>query len=97
MTIFIFKEVNLRFLNNKRKLMRAIQRKFKRLYLRNHKSDLDKLGLVGKLTVSPTIILINIRIYSNININKWMKFELEFGAEVSALDLNHVHRFLSSW
>ena len=58
--------------------MRAIQRMFKWLYLRNHKSDFDKLGLVGKLTVSPTIILINIRIYSNININKLMKFEFEF-------------------
>ena len=65
--------------------MRAIQRMFKWLYLRNHKSDLDKLGLVGKLTVSPTIILINIRIYSNININKLMKFEFKFWAKVPAL------------
>ena len=72
-------------LNNMLKQMRVIPRMFKRLYLRNHKSDLDKLGLVGKLTVSPTIISINIRIYSNININKFMKFEFEFWAEVPAL------------
>ena len=65
--------------------MRAIQRMFKWLYLRNHLSDLDKLGLVGKLTVSPTILLINIRIYSNININKLIKFEFKFWAKVPAL------------
>ena len=65
--------------------MRAIQRMFKWLYLRNHKSDLDKLGLVGKLTVSPTIILINNQIHLNDNINKLMKFQFKFWAQVPAL------------
>ena len=65
---------------------------FKWLYLRNHKSDFDKLGLVGKLTVSPTIILIHIQIYSNINVNKLMKFEFEFWAQVPALTSSWIEK-----
>jgi len=72
-------------LNNMPIQMRAIQRMFQGLYLWNHETDLDKLGLVGKLTVCPTVILLNIEIYLNLNINKLMKFEFEFWAEVPAL------------